>query len=116
MYIDDLISVFQNTTKDIYPQATIVNFVNELKNLLEKKKYDLQDQTIIERILNEDLESFTESFDELLKSSVPAGEERTSFFEKEDGGNIIIDLFIKSVEHSIDYFYNDIISKQFSGK
>jgi len=116
MYIDDLISVFKDITKDDFPELNSVEFLNKLKHSLEKKKYDLQDQTIIERILKEDLESFSESFSELLESSIPAGEERISFFNDESSEQKVIEFYIKSVEHSIDYFYNDIISKQFSGK
>ena len=115
MYIDDLINSFKNITEENYPELNTEDFLSELKLILEMKKYDLQDQTIIERILKEDFESFSESFADLLESSVPTGEERASFFEDKNGGNIVINLFIKSVEHSIDYFYNDIISKQFSG-
>ena len=115
MYIDDLLNSFKNITLENYPELNTDDFINELKAAVENKKYDLQDQTIIERILIEDIESFSESFNELLENTVPVGEERVLFFEKEDGEKTIIELFIKSVEHSIDYFYNDIISKQFSG-
>jgi len=116
MYIEDLITTFKIITKDNYPELNTEEFLNELKNILEEKKYDLQDQTIIERILIEDTESFSESFSGLLNATVPEGRERTTYFKNDNGGKTIIDLYIKSIEHSIDYFYNDIISKQFSGK
>ncbi len=116
MYIEDLLTTFENITKDSYPELTSQEILSNLQNKIEKKKYDLQDQTIIERILNEDIESFSESFLELLGSAIPDGEERIIFFKDEDSKTSVINLFIKSVEHSIDYFYNDIISKQFSGK
>ena len=116
MYIDDLINSFINITQENYPELNTGDFLNELKTAIENKKYDLQDQTIIERILKEDFDSFSESFFKLLVSTVPEGEERDDFFGNKNGANTVIDLFIKSVEHSIDYFYNDIISKQFSGK
>ena len=116
MYIDDLIISFRNITQENYPELNTDNFLNELKTSIENKKYDLQDQTLIERILKEDIESFSESFAELLESTITAADDRSAFFENENGGNTVIQLFIKSVEHSIDYFYNDIINKQFSGK
>ena len=115
MYIDDILNSFKNITQDNFPELNSDDFLNELKTAIENKKYDLQDQTIIERILKEDIESFSESFSELLESTIPEGDDRSSFFESENGENTVIELFIKSVEHSIDYFYNDIISKQFSG-
>ena len=116
MYIEDLITTFKNITKDNYPELNTEEFLNELKLILGKKKYDLQDQTIIERILSEDAESFSESFSDLLNATVPDGEKRTTYFTNDNGGNTVIDLYIKSIEQSNDYFYNDIISKQFSGK
>jgi hypothetical protein len=116
MYIEDLITTFKNITKDNYPELNTEEFLNELKLILEKKKYDLQDQTIIERILSEDAESFSESFLEILETTVADSGDKHSFFNNDNGGNTVIDLYIKSIEQSIDYFYNDIISKQFSGK
>ena len=116
MYIELLIDSFQNTTKSKYPEINTEEFISALKVRIEKSKYDLQDQTIIERILNEDGDSFSESFLEQLDSLVPDGDEKNIFLTGEEGKSKIIDLFIRSVEHSIDYFYNDVISKQFSGK
>lgn len=116
MYIELLIKTFQNITLDKYPEINTDEFINDLKSRIEKSKFDLQDQTIIERILKEDLESFSESFLELLQTTIPEVEGRIDFFKNEESKKDIIDLYIKSVEHSIDYFYNDIISKQFSGK
>jgi len=116
MYIEGLITTFKNITKDNYPELNTEEFLKELKLILEKKKYDLQDQAIIERILSEDAESFSELFFDLLNATVPDGEKRATYFTNDNGGNTVTDLYIKSVEHSIDYFYNDIISKQFSGK
>ena len=116
MYIELLINSFQSTTQTKYPEINTEEFISSLKDRIVKSKYDLQDQTIIERILNEDGDSFSESLLEQLDSIVPDGDEKNIFLTSEEGKSRVIDLFIKSVEHSIDYFYNDVISKQFSGK
>ena len=87
MYIEDLITTFKNITKDNYPELNTEEFLNELKLILEKKKYDLQDQTIIERILSEDAESFSELFFDLLNATVPDGEKKTTYFTSDNGGN-----------------------------
>ena len=116
MYIELLIKSFQTTTQVKYPEINTEEFISALKARIEKSKYDLQDQTIIERILNEDGDSFSESFLEQLDGLVQDGDEKNIFLSGEEGKSKVIDLFIRSVEHSIDYFYNDVISKQFSGK
>lgn len=115
MYIELLINTFQNITQSNYPQINTDEFIKSLKVRIEKSKFDLQDQTIIERILKEDADSFSESLLEQLNKIIP-DESDELYFSTDEGKNKVIDLFIKSVEHSIDYFYNDVISQQFSGK
>ena len=116
MYIEELLTTFRNITKANYPELNTEDFLNDLKSEIEKKKFDLQDQTIIENILRGDIESFSESFLEILETTVADSGDKHSFFNNENDQHKVILLFIKSVEHSIDYFYNDIISKQLSGK
>ncbi len=116
MYIELIINTFQNITLEKYPEINSDEFINDLKSRIEKSKFDLQDQTIIERILKEDLESFSESFIKQLDALMPDESERDKFLYENDGNKKVLALYIKSVEHSIDYFYNDVISKQFSGK
>lgn len=116
MYIELLINIFQETTSDKYPEINSDDFISALKTRIENSKFDLQDQTIIERILKEDADTFSETFLEQLDNLVPEDTESKTFFESEEGKNQVLTLFKKSVEHSIDYFYNDVISKQFSGK
>ena len=115
MYIDDLLNLFLEITKEIESDINVDDYLNDLRNEIEKKKYDLQDQTIIETIIKEERDSFSDSFNEVLENSVPEGMDKISYLNSPDGKSNVVDIFIKSLEHSIDYFYNEIISKQFSG-
>ena len=114
MYIDELIKEFETTVEKSYPKLINSELISNLSIAITNKKYDIQDQALIESILKEDKESFTESFSESLKSRLEREKEVSEFINSEKGQKEIIDLFIKSLEHTIDFYYNNIISKQFS--
>jgi len=114
MFIDDLIKVFESTVKEDYPEIINSEFTSNLSLAITNKKYDIQDQALIETILTEDRESFTKEFAETLKIRIEQEESSSDFIISDEGQNEIINLYIKSIEHMIDYYYNNIISKQFS--
>lgn len=115
MYIEDLISLFREITAKIEHDINIDDYVNDLRNEIESKNYDLQDQTIIETVVRDERDSFTESFNKALQNSIPGALDKIAFFNSDEGKQKVVYIFLKSLEHSIDYYYNEIISKQFSG-
>ena len=114
MYIDDLIKFFESTVEEKYPELINSEFTSNLSIAITGKKYDIQDQALIETILNEDKESFMEDFVETLNQRLEKEKNVSGFTNSEEGQKEIINLFLKSIEHMIDFYYNNIISKQFS--
>ena len=114
MYIEQLAKVFESVLVENYPQYSFTEHVSSLTLEIENKKYDVQDQTLIETFLKEDLDNFRESFIESLNDLINSKEDFADYAISEEGRSSIIQLYIKSIEHMIDYYYNNIISKQFS--
>ena len=106
MYIDDLVKVFENIVSDI-PALNNSETFSLLSSSLEAKKYDLQDQGLIEAILREDKKELVDSLKQAL-------EEGTLNVESQDIKKEAINFFIASLEHLIDYYYNNVIGKHFS--
>ena len=97
----------------------LINIVTEsdLTQTIESKKYDIQDQALIEAIINDkekQLEqSLIEDYEKFLKDLTKKNESATStdpLVLKEK----LISIFITNLEYYIDFFYNSLINKQFS--
>ena len=82
MYIDDLIAVFEQSVPN-YSKLNTSEVLDSLRNSIEAKKYDLQDQGLIEAILREDKQDLVEDLVDTL-------EERTSKLEGDQ-----LDKFLK---------------------
>ena len=106
MYIDELITVFEQAVSD-NPELNNNEVYNALRNALVAKKYDLQDEGLIEAILREDKKELIDSLQEGLSN---AGLD----LNNEDIKKEAINIFIASLEHLIDYYYNNVIGKHFS--
>ena len=103
MYIDDLVEVFDRAVSD-FPELSSAEISKSLREGLVAKKYDLQDEGLIEAILREDKHELVEPLKQGLNSI-----EKTEDIKKE-----AIKIFIASLEHLIDYYYNNVIGKHFS--
>ena len=114
MYIDELLEVFESAVKESYPELINSELISNMSLHIKNKKFDIQDQTLIETFLKEDLDHFKESFYDNLNKHIGSVEDSRAYLNSEEGHNNIILLYIKSIEHMIDYYYNSIISKQFS--
>ena len=106
MYIDELVKVFESTVSEI-PALSDSETLSMLNDRLVAKKYDLQDQGLIEAILREDKK-------ELIDSLKQAFEDGTLNVDSEDIKKEAINFFIASLEHLIDYYYNNVVGKHFS--
>ncbi|MEM7009297.1 MAG: hypothetical protein AAF462_09220 [Thermodesulfobacteriota bacterium] len=102
MYIDELIEVFKSAVSD-HPELDCEEVISSLTKGLEDKKYDLQDQGLIEAILREDKHELADSLKEGLQN-----------LESGDKKKEAVNIFIASLEHLINYYYNNVIGKHFS--
>ena len=102
MYIDDLVEVFESAVSDV-PELNNSETIALLRQSIEAKKYDLQDEGLIEAILREDKDELVDSLKQELDN-----------IETEDIKKEAINIFIASLEHLINYYYNNVIGKHFS--
>lgn len=114
MYADDLATVFEEALSR-YGISEPGQLKDELKRRIESRKYDLQDESMIETILKQDrdelLESFTDTLDRKLESKdIEAG----TYLNSEDGKREAVRLYITSLEHMINFYYNSLVGKHFS--
>ena len=114
MYLDDLIQTFKEISAASFPEINNEDFIKLLEVAISEKKYDLQDQTLIEAIISKDKETFLETYIETLNVRLEKEDNRKEFLNSSSGQSESIEIYIKSIEYMIDYYYNSIISKQFS--
>jgi len=113
-----LLEVFEKTIVSRYPALPVSSMKSLLKEELQRKKFDTQDEAIIEAILRDKEKPLEESFikglnnyinkikPEAYSSDFPiSGEEEAK----------IVDIFFFSLERLVDYFYNALINKHFFG-
>lgn len=116
MNTDALFDVFEKALS-AYPELPIGNMKRLLKQSLETKKYDAQDEAIIEAVLNEQENHLGESYKEVLDNYLKKIESEATpedFLKSEEGQNKAVEIFIYTLDNLIDYFYNLLISKHFS--
>ena len=115
MYIDDLIAVFEEIVAN-YTGLNNAEVLHSLRKSIESKKYDVQDEGLIEAILREDKEDLAEPLVESLqeRTSKLEGQELDNFLSSDDIKKEAINIYIASLEHLINYYYNNIIGKHFS--
>lgn len=105
MYIDELVEVFEKTVSN-YSELNYSEVSSELRQSIIDKKYDLQDQGLIEAILREDEKDLVEPLVEYLEDNNSSN--------TEDKKKEAINIFIASLEHLINFYYNNVIGKHFS--
>ncbi len=102
MYIDDLVEVFESAVSDM-PELNNNETITLLRQSIEAKNYDLQDEGLIEAILREDKHELVDSLMGELEK-----------IQSDDIKKEAINIFIASLEHLINYYYNNVIGKHFS--
>lgn len=110
MCASNLSEVFKSCVSEFagdIPDSVFADFETAVRN----RKYDIQDKAIIEAVLKREADSlkhsFSESFGVWLKKNEP-GNWNAAKSAKVSG------IFLASLETLIDYFYNKIITGQFS--
>lgn len=106
MYIEELIIVFKQAVADL-PELNNIEVIEFLKVSIEEKKYDLQDEGLIEAILREDKHELVDSLKQGLSDLNNSG-------HNQDIKKEAINIYIASLEHLINYYYNNVIGKHFS--
>ena len=117
MNTDALLEAFENSLRP-YPDLPIGTMKHTLRQSLERKKYDSQDEALIEAILNDREKQLEESYKEVLSSYLSKERPEThpaDFLKGEEGQNKAVELFISTLDRLIDYFYNVLIAKHFAG-
>lgn len=115
MYVDDLLGLF-DTALESFPELKRESVRAELRRAIEDRKYDLQDESMIEAILKQDgpelLDSFVSAYGSILEGL--GNDESKSEFLDGDAVKEAIRIFIASLEHLINYYHTSLIGKHFS--
>ena len=116
MHTKRLYKIYSSSLSEISDLNSIVT-ESYLTQTIVSKKYDIQDQALIEAIINDKEkqleESLREDYEKFLKDLTKKNESATStdpLILKEK----LISIFITNLEYYIDYFYNSLINKHFS--
>ena len=111
MYIDELIELF-GTASGRFPALGTDSAKEELRRAVEGRRYDLQDEALIEAILKQDSRDLIDSFTEAYASLLDGNE---SGYADSDGAlKEAIRIYIASLEHMINYYHTSLIGKHFS--
>lgn len=113
MYLNQLTEIFNRAIeKTELSQGELYN--NRLRQEIEKRNYDTQDISLMEIMIKEEHEEFEKSFAELIENTVLNRIDRQEYIDSDECIKETVNLFIQSLEHSIDYYYNSIIARYFS--
>ncbi|GEM_PF-803038 len=116
MYVDDLIDLF-GTAAAGFPALRTERVTEELRRAIVGRKYDLQDEALIEVIIRQDSRDLIESFTEAYGPVLNGIEDESGNTEYPDGDGPekeAIRIFIASLEHLINYYHTSLIGKHFS--
>jgi len=112
--IEELLRVFEEIARENFPELDLEKFSLTLREEIKKKKYDLQDEALLETALRDDRDTFKNSFLEMLEEKAASENNGKAFILSERGRSEAISILIASTEQTIDYYYNTIIGKHFS--
>ena len=112
--MEELLRVFEEIARENFPELDLEKFLPALREEIKKKKYDLQDETLLETALRDDRNTFKDSFLEMLEERASREDGGKAFLLSDEGRDETISILMTNVEHTIDYYYNTIIGKHFS--
>ena len=112
--MEELLRVFEEIARENFPELDLEKFSVALRKEIEKKKYDLQDEALLETALRDDRNAFKNSFLEMLEEKAARENGGKAFILSQRGRDEAISILIANTEHTIDYYYNTIIGKHFS--
>lgn len=112
--MEELLRVFEEIASENFPELDLEKFSLGLHKEIKKKKYDLQDEALLETALRDDRDAFKNSFLEMLEEKAASEGDGSVFILSEKGRDEAISILMTNAEHAIDYYYNTIIGKHFS--
>lgn len=112
--MEELLRVFEEIARENFPELDLEKFSTALREEIKKKKYDLQDEALLETALRDDRNAFKNSFLEMLEEKAARENGGKAFILSQRGRDEAISILIANTEHTIDYYYNTIIGKHFS--
>ena len=112
--MEELLRVFEEIARENFPEFDLEKFSAALHEEIKKKKYDLQDEALLETALRDDRDAFKNSFLEMLEEKAARENGGKAFILSQRGRDEAISILIANTEHTIDYYYNTIIGKHFS--
>ena len=112
--MEELLRVFEEIARENFPELDLEKFSVALRMEIEKKKYDLQDEALLETALRDDRSTFKDSFLEMLEERAAREQSGKDFILSDKGRGEAISILMTNAEHTIDYYYNTIIGKHFS--
>lgn len=113
---ENLAIIFENTVVKC-ADVDMEDLKEHLIRTIERKKYDLQDQGIIEAILEDGEKTFENSFSENLEQYIDdldSKHDLGNYLRSDEAKNEIVEMFISDLEQLINYFYNMLINKHFT--
>ena len=115
MYIDDLTDIFIRASAE-YGGLLQDGLLQELRGAIEEKKYDPQDEGIIEAIIKDDEDELIDSFRQALDNIISGLEDtRTEeYLRTEEAKKEAIYVYIASLEKLINLYNNGLIGRHFS--
>ena len=116
MYLEELVSLFESASER-FPQLKNERVTEALRLAIRGKKYDLQDKALIEAILRDDSEELTDSFLSALQKiseNLAEDENISDYLSSEEGTREAVNIYIASLEHLINFYYNNLVGKHFS--
>ena len=115
-YINSLMIVFQKGLQR-FPDLQVDESNEILRQSIIAKKYDLQDEAIIEAILQDKERSFEKSFYDGFEyhlNGLDSNIKKIEYLNTQDGITEIIRLFLIHLDQTINYYYNSLLNKHFS--
>lgn len=112
--MEELLRVFEEIARENFPELDLEEFSKALREEIKKRKYDLQDEALLETALRDDRDTFKNSFLDMLEERATREDGGKTFFLSDKGRNEAISILMTNAEHTIDYYYNTIIGKHFS--
>ena len=116
MYKIDLALIFVKTLTK-YADIKVDDLKDHLIHSIDRKKYDLQDQGIIEAIVDDDEKMLENSFSENIKlyiNDLDSKHELENYLRSDEAKDEIVEMFMSDLDQIINYYYNMLINKHFT--
>ncbi|MEM4658834.1 MAG: hypothetical protein QXX77_10490 [Candidatus Methanosuratincola sp.] len=109
MIVDDIIDSIRRYLED-YPYIPCEKVESLLKEELRKKKYDVQDEALIEKILKDEESKFGQDFKRAIEEYLASSTNPHT----DDVASIVARTFLSCLEKTVDLYYNVLISRHFA--